>query len=76
MKENIRKIQNIYELVGTYFYLGEESFAIGDRRYDPVALFGILNLILDGKELIFGEYFPQPGEQPLQITAHQYGKNS
>ncbi|MEW6162163.1 MAG: AAA family ATPase [Nitrospirota bacterium] len=56
MKNNSQKIQDLYEAVGSYFYLGEETFEIGDKRYDPVALFGILNLILDGKELIFGGY--------------------
>jgi MoxR-like ATPase len=56
MKNNSKKIQNLYELVGSHFYMGEETFEIGDKRYDPVALFGILNLVLDSKELIFGEY--------------------
>jgi len=56
MENNSQKIQKIYEAVVSHFYLGEETFGIGDKRYDPVALFGILNLILDSKELIFGEY--------------------
>jgi MoxR-like ATPase len=56
MRNDIQKIQNLYEMVCSHFYLGEETFEIGDKRYDPVALFGILNLIVDGKELIFGGY--------------------
>jgi len=56
MKNNYQKIQSLYDIVCSHFYLGNETFDIGDKRYDPVALFGILNLILDGKELIFGEY--------------------
>ncbi|NWF53124.1 MAG: AAA family ATPase [Nitrospirae bacterium] len=55
MKAN-QKIQSLYEAFVTHFYLGDETFQIGDKRYEPVALFGILNLILDGKELIFGGY--------------------
>ena len=56
MRDANQKIQRLYELVRDRFYLGDEIFAIGDRKYVPVALFGILNLILDGKELIFGGY--------------------
>lgn len=56
MKNSSQKIQQLYEAVSTFFYLGDEIFGIGDKRYEPVALFGILSLILDGKELIFGGY--------------------
>ncbi|MEW6040618.1 MAG: AAA family ATPase, partial [Elusimicrobiota bacterium] len=56
MKNNNQKIKNLYETVCSHFYLGDETFVVGDKRYDPVTLFGILNLILDGKELIFGGY--------------------
>lgn len=56
MKTSTQKIQRLYEAVGSHFYLGDETFEIGDKRHEPVALFGILNLILDGKELIFGGY--------------------
>lgn len=56
MKGNNKKIQKLYDVVGSNFYLGDETFEIEDKRYEPVALFGILNLILDGKELIFGGY--------------------
>ena len=56
MKNNNQKIRNLYETVCSHFYLGDETFEVGDKRYDPVTLFGILNLILDGKELIFGGY--------------------
>ncbi|HIC90964.1 MAG TPA: hypothetical protein EYP21_02670 [Syntrophaceae bacterium] len=56
MRNANQKIQRLYELVRDQFYLGDEIFEIGDRKYVPLALFGILNLILDGKELIFGEY--------------------
>lgn len=51
-----KEIQRIYELIKNRFYLGDETFEVGDERYEPVALFGILTLILDGRELIFGEY--------------------
>lgn len=51
-----KKIQGIYELIKNRFYLGDETFEVGEKRYEPVALFGILTLILDGRELIFGEY--------------------
>ncbi|MBE9571060.1 MAG: hypothetical protein IMF11_10555, partial [Proteobacteria bacterium] len=50
------KIHKLYELIRDRFYLGDELFEIGNKKYLPVALFGILTLILDGKELIFGEY--------------------
>jgi hypothetical protein len=38
------------------FYLSDEVFEIGEKRYVPVALFGILTLIIGGKELVFGSY--------------------
>jgi hypothetical protein len=50
------KLYRLYELVRDRFSLGDELLAVGDRRYFPVALFGILTLVLEGKELIFGEY--------------------
>ena len=50
------EIRGIYELVRNKFYLGDESFEIGERRYEPVTLFGIITCILNGRELIFGEY--------------------
>ncbi len=50
------KIHKLYELIRDRFYLGDELFEIGNKKYLPVALFGILTLILDGKELVFGEY--------------------
>ena len=50
------KVHKLYELVRDRFYLGDELFELGDNKYQPVALFGILSLILGGKELIFGEY--------------------
>jgi MoxR-like ATPase len=56
MKNNSQKIQKLYDAINCHFYLGDETFEIGDKRYEPVALFGIMNLILDGKELIFGGY--------------------
>ncbi|AEA47857.1 AAA family ATPase [Archaeoglobus veneficus] len=49
-------MKQLYELVCTRLYYGDETFEIGENRYDPVALFGLLTLILDGKELIFGDY--------------------
>jgi MoxR-like ATPase len=55
MRSN-EKIQKLYEVIRDRFYLGDEIFEVGDKRYEPVALFGVLTLILDGKELIFGEY--------------------
>lgn len=51
-----KKLEGIYELIKNRFYLGDETLEVGDKRYEPVALFGILTLILEGKELIFGEY--------------------
>jgi MoxR-like ATPase len=50
------KVHQLYELIRDRFYLGDELFEVGDKQYQPVALFGILSLILGGKELIYGEY--------------------
>ncbi len=53
MREEIR---GIYDVIRTRFYLGDEILEIGRNRYDPVSLFGIITCLIDGKELIFGEY--------------------
>lgn len=50
------KILNIYETIACHLYLGDETFFLDEKSYDPVTLFGILTLLLDGKELIFGGY--------------------
>ncbi len=50
------KIHRLYELIRDRFYLGDELFEIGDKKYLSVSLFGILSLILDGRELVLGEY--------------------
>ncbi|MEW6002694.1 MAG: AAA family ATPase [Nitrospirota bacterium] len=49
-------ILKLYEIVSSLFHLDDETFEIGDKAYEPVALFGVLTLILNGKELIFGGY--------------------
>ncbi|MBW2070125.1 MAG: AAA family ATPase [Deltaproteobacteria bacterium] len=56
MTELNEKVERLYELIRDCFYLGDELLEIGDRKYLPVALFGILTLLLSGKELVFGEY--------------------
>ncbi|MFP3869335.1 MAG: AAA family ATPase [Syntrophobacteria bacterium] len=56
MTELQEKVHSLYELIGDRFYLGDELFEIGDRKYVPIVLFDILNLLLDGKEIVFGEY--------------------
>jgi MoxR-like ATPase len=56
MSELREKIQNLYELIRDQFYLGDELFEVGDQAYLPVALFGMLSLILGGKELVLGDY--------------------
>jgi len=50
------EIKGIYDLIRGRFYLGDEVLEVGRCRYDPVALFGIITCMIDGKELIFGEY--------------------
>jgi len=52
MREDIRRL---YDLVRR-FYIGDEVFEVGDNRYEPIALFGIITCLLGGKELVFGEY--------------------
>jgi MoxR-like ATPase len=51
-----RKVHELHELIRDRFYLGDELFEVADNKYQPVTLFGILSLMLGGKELIFGEY--------------------
>lgn len=56
MNELKEKIQNLYELVRDRFYLGDELLGVGDKSYMPVGLFGILSLIIGGKQLVLGDY--------------------
>lgn len=51
-----KDIEKLYELIRNRFYLGDETFEVGERKYEPVSLFSILTCILNGRELIFGEY--------------------
>ena len=53
MKNSIKKL---YDLITSRFYFGDETLEIGDKKYDPIVLFGIITCILNGRELIFGEY--------------------
>ncbi len=50
------KILNLYESIACHLYLGDETFFVDEKSFDPVVLFGIFTLLLDGKELIFGGY--------------------
>lgn len=50
------KIHKLYETIACHLYLGDEDLFVAENVYDPVTLFGILTLLLDGKELIFGGY--------------------
>ncbi len=49
-------MKRLYDLICTRLYYGDERLEVNREKYDPLVLFGILTLILDGKELIFGEY--------------------
>uniref|UniRef100_A0A7C4ELP8 ATPase dynein-related AAA domain-containing protein n=1 Tax=Thermodesulfovibrio aggregans TaxID=86166 RepID=A0A7C4ELP8_9BACT len=51
-----RKILKLYETIACNLYFGEEILYLNDSSYDPVILFGIFTLLLDGKELVFGGY--------------------
>ncbi len=48
--------QELYDVVRERIYIGDETFEVGNRRYEPISLFGILTCLLGGKELIFGDY--------------------
>lgn len=61
------KVQSLYELINLEFYFARQSLQIREKinekdgsvtkiNYDPVALFGMLTCILEGKEIIFGDY--------------------
>ncbi|MCX8031141.1 MAG: AAA family ATPase [Thermodesulfovibrionales bacterium] len=50
------KILKIYETISCHLYLGDETLFFDDNSFEPVTLFGILTLLLDGKELIYGGY--------------------
>lgn len=50
------KILKLYEIISSNLYLGEENLFLDENSFDPVTLFGIFTLLLDGKELIFGGY--------------------
>ena len=51
----IEKIRNLYQVARDYFYFGDELL-VSQERYEPVVLLGIITLILNGKELIYGSY--------------------
>ncbi len=49
-------VKGLYDVIRDKLYMGDEVFEVGDRRYEPIALFGIITCILNGRELIFGDY--------------------
>ncbi|MFW6128234.1 MAG: AAA family ATPase [Halobacteriota archaeon] len=51
-----QKVKDLYEVITSRFYVGNEILRVGERRYEPVSLIGLFTLILDGRELVFGEY--------------------
>lgn len=50
------KILKLYEIISSDLYFGDENLFLEEDSYDPVTLFGIFTLLLDGKEIIFGGY--------------------
>lgn len=50
------KILKLYETIACHLYLGDETLFLDENSFDPVTLFGILTLLLDAKELIYGGY--------------------
>lgn len=51
-----QKVIDLYDVITSRFYLGDETLQVGERRYEPVSLLGLFTLILNGRELVFGEY--------------------
>ncbi len=51
-----QKVIDLYDVITSRFYLGDETLRAGGRRYEPVSLLGLFTLILGGRELVFGEY--------------------
>ncbi len=51
-----QKVIDLYDVITSRFYLGDETLQAGGRRYEPVSLLGLFTLILGGRELVFGEY--------------------
>ncbi|MCS7163599.1 MAG: AAA family ATPase [Thermodesulfovibrio sp.] len=51
-----KKILKLYDAIASHLYLGEETLFLNENSYDPVTLFGIITLLIDGKELVFGGY--------------------
>ncbi len=49
-------MHDIYDFVQLNLFFGDETLSIGGKRYNPLVLFTIITSILNGKELIFGEY--------------------
>ncbi|RLI74517.1 hypothetical protein DRO97_05795 [Archaeoglobales archaeon] len=49
-------MREIYDFIQSTLYFGDETLEIGSSCYNPLTLFGILISILNGKELVFGEY--------------------
>jgi MoxR-like ATPase len=50
------KILKLYEAIACHLYLGDETLFLDENPFEPVTLFAIFTLLLDGKELIFGGY--------------------
>lgn len=51
-----QKVKDLYDVITSRFYLGDETLQVGEKSYEPVSLLGLFTLILNGRELVFGEY--------------------
>ncbi len=48
--------REIYEFIQMTLFFGDETLQVGDKKYNPLILFTIITSIMNGKELILGEY--------------------
>jgi hypothetical protein len=53
---NIMDFGKIYEFIQMNLFYGDETLTIREKRYNPLIVFSIITSILNGRELILGEY--------------------
>lgn len=67
------RVREIYDTVGEDFYLSNKRITVNGERLEPVALFGVLTALLDGKELIGGHFGRGKTTSSEAVSALLYG---
>lgn len=68
-----KKVMNIYNFIKKNLYLCQSDMDVGGVKLNSNLLFGILTMLVNGKELVFGEYGLGKTTSSESLTSLFYG---